>query len=126
MKVSEIKCNGIGMTRPAEMVKPTICASVSLFRMRFSTEDIFEKFPSGDYHAGTRFNDNSTVSDRLCSGIVQTAISNYKTEDEDILKGIIESFVYSLSASDMDILIIEAMRNCANTDYYYMYEKQYD
>lgn len=131
MKVSDIKCNGIGMMSPAKNVKPFITTAISLFRMRYSSDEIMEMLPgNGDYYPGTRFKDDDRVADRLCSAITSAAVKEYYKDgteaDPLILEGIIESFTNSLSGTEMDILILEALRDCAEADHWYKYEKQWD
>jgi hypothetical protein len=134
MKISDIKCNGIGYTVPARGVKPLISNAIAIFRMRHTTSRIFEMFPEGDYHPGKRFSSNDDVIERILSGIVEAAHKKYiksnihiiSTEDNAILSGHILSFVNSLSGSKMDLLILEGMRDCASADHWYTFEKQWD
>ena len=131
MKVSDIKCNGIGMMSPSNNVRPFITTAISLFKMRNSTEDIMEMLPGNDdYYPGTRFNDNERVADRVCSAITNAAANEYYKDgtesDPLVLQGIIESFTNSLSGSEMDVIILEALRDCASADYWYKFEKQWD
>lgn len=135
MKVEEIKCTGISYNSPVNPMKPTIQTMVKLFRMRFSEQEIFEMFPLGDYYSGSRFNDDVRVTNSIASGLVQSALekhfkknifSEITPEDSLMLEGILKAFVDSLSASEMDVLILEGLRNCAETDYWYKFEKEWD
>jgi len=131
MKVSDIKCNGIGMMSPANNVRPFITTAISLFRMRNSTDKIMEMLPGNDdYYPGNRFSDNERVADRLCSAITEATINEYhgdgKAFDSYVLEGIIEAFTNSLSGFEMDILILEALRDCASADHWYKFEKEWD
>lgn len=131
MKVSDIKCNGVGMTAPSKGIKPFITIATSIFRMRHTNSEIFEKFPEGeDYYEGVRFKSNDAVADRLCSAITECAIMEYygdgKEIDMPVLEEIIHVFADSLSGADMDTLIIDAMRDCASADHWYTFEKEWN
>lgn len=127
MDIKNFKCNGVGDTTPAKNIKPFIQTAVSLYRLRNSSEEILEKInsidPNDNYHIGPRFIDDESVTTRICSGLVDLASNNIgskNTIQEDV-----ESFVYSLCASDMDHVILEGMRDCASADHWYTFEKQW-
>ena len=46
--------------------------------------------------------------------------------DELLLQGIINSFVDSLSGREMDMIILDALRDCASADHWYTFEKEWD
>lgn len=127
MDIKNFKCNGIGNTTPAKNVKPFIQTAVSLYRLRNSSKEILEKInninPNDSYYPGPRFSDDESVTSRICSGLVELA-SNI-TNPSNTIEENIESFVYSLCASDMDHVILEGMRDCASADHWYTFEKQW-
>lgn len=125
MKVSDIKCNGEGSTFQAKSSIPAIQTAVSLFRLRFSEDEIFEKLPDGDYHPGIRFNSDSDVTIRIATGLVSEAKSKLQSEDPIIIEGYIKAFVDSLSGTEMDQLIFEGLRDCASADHWYAFEKEW-
>lgn len=125
MKVSNIKCNGVGNTLSANSSIPSIQTAISLFRMRFDESEIIEKFPTNDdYYIGPRFTSDNTVALRIASALVKEAEKELRTNDLIIVEGYIAAFVNSLSGTEMDQLIIEGMRDCASADHWYTYEKQ--
>lgn len=133
MKVSDIKVNGINWTAPAKKISATLGAATELYRLRFSNEEIFNKFPANESHyMGLRYNDNKSVTFRIESAIVSKAMeelfnATYGTlldEKQTLqLEEFIENWFYSLNAKEIDVLIQEGLRNCAETDHWYMYEK---
>ena len=126
MKVSNIKSNGSGNNAAARSSFPTILTAISLYKMRFSEEDIISKFPEdSEYHIGTRFNDNETIAYRIGSALVREATLELRTEDPIILEGYIKAFVDSLSGSEMDIIITDGLRDCAGADHWYTFEKEW-
>ena len=140
MKVENIKSNGISHHAPIkEVVGATLNTAVSLYKMRHTTEEIFSKFPENDsYHVGSRFNDNDNVVVRICSALSKVAREEYlnnkqgylnkpmSDSDELLLQGIVNSFVDSLSGREMDMIILDALRDCASSDHWYTFEKEWD
>jgi hypothetical protein len=136
MKVENIKSNGISYNEPAKNVAGgIITTAISLYRMRHSKEEIFDMFTEGDYHSGRRFNDDETVATRIYSALTREAIDTYfdkritinLMEHEALLmEGVIKSFVDSLSGREMDIIILDAMRDCASADHWYTFEKDWN
>lgn len=137
MNVENIKCNGLtgGFGNATLSVKSTIQTAVSLFRLRH--DDILEMMPAGgQYHAGPRFKDDERVTDRICSGLYEAAIqevtgsswpSHNATPEQfvQIVKSI-EAFIENIGGKCMDALILEGMRDCAEADHWYQFEKQWD
>ena len=135
MKVENIKSNGISYNKPAKNVaEGIILTAISLYRMRHTEKEIFDMFPEGEYHSGTRFNDNKAVCTRICSALTTAArISLFGTQlvvdmDEKIplFEGVIKSFVDSLSGKEMDIIILDGMKDCASADHWYTFEKDWN
>jgi hypothetical protein len=127
MKVSNIKCNGIGPTALAKASMPTIQTAVSLFRMRYTNDEILEKMPiNHNYYFGTRFNDNNAITIRICSALVSESKIELRSADPDLIEGYIKTFIDSLKGSEMDELIIDGMRDCAGADHWYTFEKEWE
>lgn len=135
MKVENIKSNGMSYNEPAKNVAGGILTTaISIYRMRHTAGEIFNMFPEGDYHNGHRFNDNESVSIRICSAITSEAYKYYfkkemyiiEKHEELLLEGVIKSFVDSLSGSEMDAIILDGMRDCASADHYYTFEKDWN
>ncbi len=137
MKVENIISNGISYNKPAHSaVGDTIKIAVSLFRMRHTQEEIFDMFDKNrDYHPGSRFDDDDSITTRICSALTREAIDTYfdkritinLMEHEALLmEGVIKSFVDSLSGSEMDIIILDGMRDCASADHWYTFEKDWN
>jgi len=134
MKVENIISSGISYNEPAQNASgDTIKIAVSLFKMRHTEEEIFDMFPEGEYHSGGRFNSDEDITTRICSAITKNAISyhmcsNFSRTDDELLllEGIIKSFVDSLSGSEMDVIILDGMRDCAGADHWYTFEKDWN
>ena len=139
MKVENIISNGISHhSSIKEVVGGTLSTAISLYKMRHNEQEIFSKFPEGSYHPGRRFNDNDDVVIRICSALSRTARKEYlnnKTaylnkdmseSDELMLQGIVNSFVDSLSGKEMDMIILDALRDCASSDHWYTFEKEWE
>lgn len=137
MKIESIKCNGLtgGFGNATLNVQSTIQTAVAVFRMRH--KNIFEMMPPPhiDYHAGTRFNSDEDVKNRICSGLYEAAIKevtgkSWPSHDETPEQFVevvmmIEKFIENINGADMDTIILEGMRDCAEADYWYTFEKQY-
>ena len=138
MKVEHIKSNGVSYNKPAHNVAGDIIKiAVSLFRMRHTEKEIFDMLKdNSDYHPGRRFNDDDTITTRICSAITRAAIDLHfpysdvqgglDSNEELLLEGVIKSFVDSLSGSEMDIIILDGMRDCASSDHWYTFEKDWN
>jgi hypothetical protein len=135
MNAESIKCNGLtgGYGNATLNVQSTIQTAVAIFRMRH--ENIFEMMPAGDYHPGTRFSSDENVTNRICSALYEAAIQevtgkiwpSHNANDEQFVQivMIIENFIENISGTDMDALILEGMRDCASSDHWYVFEKQW-
>lgn len=136
MQVDQIKCNGISYSYPARLATPIIQTALSIFRMRFNNSEIFEMFPKNDpdFFAGRRFRDNESVVTRIAAALTAAAAQEYlkkpyhsiEETDIELLEMSILAFVESLSGSEMDKLLIEGLRDCASSDHWYTFEKQWD
>ena len=95
------------------------------------------KWIDGEYFSGRRFNDNGDVAIRIAGAIVRQAQEEYiysnmgrnsmsSEETLPLLEGIISAWFDTLSASEIDILIIDGLKCCAETDHWYEFEKQWD
>ena len=136
MQVDQIKCNGISYSYPARLATPTIETALSIFRMRFNNSEIFEMFPKNDpdFFAGRRFRDNEAVVTRIAAALTEVAAREYlkkpyhaiEETDIELLEMSILAFVDSLSGSEMDKLLVEGLRDCASSDHWYTFEKQWD
>ena len=136
MQVDQIKCNGISYSYPARLATPIIETALSIFRMRFNNSEIFEMFPKNDpdFFAGRRFRDNESVVTRIAAALTATAAQEYlkkpyhsiEETDVELLEMSILAFVESLSGSEMDKLLVEGLRDCASSDHWYTFEKQWD
>jgi hypothetical protein len=128
MNIKDFKCNGVGPNSSANIVKPFIETAVSLYRLRNSPwetiEKLKQKYPGDDYHIGLRFLDDLKVTDRICSGLVELASNNANLQHT--IEENIESFVYLLSGSEIDQIILEGMRDCASADHWYAFEKEWN
>lgn len=127
MKVSDIKSNGISYHEPALSSIPTIETAIGLYKMRFTLDEILDKFDqSQDFYPGSRFNDNHDVAIRIASALTRAAKDNLGDVLEDILEGYIKAFVESLSGTEMDQIIVNGLECCAQTDHWYRFEKEWD
>ena len=136
MKVENIKSNGINYNKPAKNVAGGIMlTAISLYKMRHTEKEIFDMFPEGDYHSGSRFNNNETICTRICSALTTEArvsvfgdqmVVDMEEMGELLLEGVIKSFVDSLSGKEMDTIILDSMRDCASADHWYAFEKDWN
>lgn len=127
MKVTDIKSNGVSYHEPATSSIPTIETAIALYKMRFSLDEILDKFDqSQNFYPGSRFNDNHKVVIRIASALTRAAEDNLENATEDILEGYIKAFVESLSGNEMDQIIINGLEDCAQADHWYQFEKEWD
>jgi hypothetical protein len=137
MNLESIKANGISWYEPAKSIIPHLTTQIGIFKMRHPEKNIFEKFGDGEYFSGRRFNDNGDVAIRIGGAIVRQAQEEYiysnmgrnsMTSEETLplLEGIISAWFDTLSASEIDMLIVDGLKCCAETDHWYEFEKQWD
>ena len=138
MNLESIKTNGISWYEPAKNIIPHLTTQIGIFKMRHSDKDILEMFKEeGPYFLGRRYNDNGDVAVRIAGAIVRQAQEEYiysnmgrnsmsSEETLPLLEGIIDAWFDSLSASEIDILIVDGLKCCAETDHWYEFEKQWD
>jgi hypothetical protein len=136
MNLESIKANGISWYEPAKSIIPHLTTQIGIFKMRHPEKAIFEKFGDGEYFSGRRFNDNGDVAIRIAGAIVSQAQEEYvyanmgrnaMTSEETLplLEGIIAAWFDTLSASEIDMLIIDGLKCCAETDHWYEFEKEW-
>lgn len=114
---------------------PFIENTISVFRMRHSFDDLTVTWPTDEsYYEGSRFSTNLDVARRLLSAVFGAVsselrktgqISGYNEETLVIETLECDAFINSASAADLDILIADAMRDCASADHWYTFEKQW-
>ena len=136
MKVENIISNGTSYNEPAQnSVGDIIKVAVSLFKMRHTEDEIFDMFEgNGCYHSGSRFNDDSSITTRICSALTKEAVNihfkrgalNLEDHEALLIEGIIKSFVDSVSGTEMDAIILDGMRDCAESDYWYTFVKEWN
>ena len=139
MNLDSIKANGISWYEPAKSIIPHLTTQIGIFKLRHSDGDILEKLTSLEnnaYHFGRRYNDNSDVAIRIAGAIVSQAQEEYvysnmgrnsmsSEETLPLLEGIIAAWFDTLSASEIDTLIIDGLKCCAETDHWYEFEKEW-
>ena len=109
--IKNILCNGVSHVDPMyrkydELFEPMI----DRIRQRILSSN-FETLPDANfgYHAGTRFLDNEAVLLRIYTALQNNSINEeYFQEDE------------------VEYLVAEGLRECADADWYYTFEKNYD
>lgn len=137
MNIESIKANGISWYEPAKSIIPQLTTQIGIFKMRYQSEDILKKFKEeGPYYFGRRYNDNKDVAIRIAGAIVKHAKDEYiysnvernsmsSEETLILLEGIIAAWFETLSASEIDKLIIDGLKCCAETDHWYEFEKEW-
>jgi hypothetical protein len=130
-----IKANGISYYGSVRKHAAFIENAVSVFRLRYSYNELVKTWPQDDYHEGHRFHSNedvaarllSAVSNRICAELLKAGIET-QNEEGTASKEAIEAgdyFIRNLSGKDLNGLISDAMRECASADHWYTFEKEY-
>lgn len=129
--VTKVHANGISGRNPwpqVSRITPIIETALSVFRLRYSTEEILEQIskeePYDDFYPGTRFSNNDQVATRILSAVNEHAFT--LTDNEEEAHQIIYDFFENISGKEMDTLIFDGLRCCASADHWYKYEKQWD
>jgi len=125
ININEIECNGSTYIPNIQTNSQTasVQTAVSLYRMRYSDQEIFDTFPAGeDYYRGYRFTDDSTVAGRAVSAVLNYLQPKVPAEN---LQDEFNRFFENINGTNMDFLILDAFRDCAAADYYYEFEKEY-
>jgi hypothetical protein len=129
--VTKVHANGISGRNPwpqVSRITPIIETALSVFRLRYSTEEILEQISKGDpyedLYAGTRFSNNDQVATRILSAVNEHTFT--LTDNEEEAHQIIYDFFENISGKEMDTLIFDGLRCCASADHWYKYEKQWD
>lgn len=118
MKVQEINTNYNIDTTQIQSCKPTIQTAVSLYRMRYSIEEIYSKFDQNTpFYLGHNFQSDFEVTERIVSGILKKSKENLgEFASNLIIEGYAKAFVDSLSGSEMDSIITRALEACSRED----------
>jgi hypothetical protein len=129
--VTKVHANGISGRNPwpqVSRITPIIETSLSVFRMRHTTDEILGQIANGDpyadLYAGTRFSNNDQVATRILSAVNEHAFT--LTDNAEEAHQIIYDFFENISGKEMDTLIFDGLRCCASADHWYKYEKQWD
>jgi hypothetical protein len=129
--VTKVHANGISGRNPwpqVSRITPIIETALSVFRMRYSTDEILGQIANGDpyadLYAGTRFSNNDQVATRILSAVNEHAFT--LTDNAEEAHQIIYDFFENISGREMDTLIFDGLRCCASADHWYKFEKQWD
>jgi hypothetical protein len=129
--VTKVHANGISGRNPwpqVSRITPIIETALSVFRMRYSTDEILGQIANGDpyadLYAGTRFSNNDQVATRILSAVNEHAFT--LTDNAEEAHQIIYDFFENISGKEMDTLIFDGLRCCAGADHWYKFEKQWD
>ncbi len=130
-----IKANGVSYYGSVRKHNAFVENAVSIFRMRYTYEELVKTWPSDDYYEGRRFQCNEDVTARLLSAISGKISSVLReagidpfNEEGTASKQAIEMgdyFMSTLSGTDLNYLISDAMRECASSDHWYTFEKEW-
>jgi hypothetical protein len=130
-----IKANGISYYGSVRKHIAFVENAIAVFRLRYTYDDLVKKWPQDDYYEGRRFQNNEDVAARLLSAVSgavnqalrEAGIEPYN-EDNTATKDAIalgDHFMSTLSGTDLNGLISDAMRECASADHWYTFEKEY-
>ena len=121
--VEEIKCNGIGPSLVSEKNHAALLDYVASYRSTMDFENIVEGL-SGPVHYGTRCKDDSTIAVRMSTGLTSYALDQF--DDNRELAGMwLNACLNKITREEMNILFRDALRDCAEADHWYTFEKEW-
>ena len=121
--VEEIKCNGIGPSLVSEKNHAALLDYVTSYRSAMDFENIVEGL-SGPVHYGTRCKDDSTIAVRMSTGLTSYASDQF--DDNRELAGMwLNACLNKITREEMNILFRDALRDCAEADHWYTFEKEW-
>jgi hypothetical protein len=126
---TSIEVNGYSPIQRSQSINNYVSTAIGVYRLRHSDSDILrmlvKKDSNRDYFKGRRFQDNSTLTIRIISAVYSAfQCGGYDLNNREDIKTI-EDFIENLSGSEMDALILDAFADCASSDYYYSFEKEW-
>jgi hypothetical protein len=129
-EASQIRCNGIGGAG-WPTTKETIDLALQLIMETTErlegTDAIFNRLvadnPGENYWVGSRFLDPDRVTARLLTGLCDWAWA--LTGEQAACDQLIRQTLETITPSDAIIITLEAYRECASADHWYLFEKEW-
>jgi hypothetical protein len=122
----EVKCNGISSSLVLidQENRQVIETYISTYRIAADFRKIVESFGEDWSFYGRRCKEDSTILSRITSGLANYALSLFNN-DTVLAEQWVNFALRNISAKDLNILIVEALRDCASADYWYTFEKEW-
>jgi hypothetical protein len=122
--VSEIKCNGIGPSLVSEKNHAALLEYVTNYRLTMQFENIVEKL-EGPVYYGSRCEDDSTIAVRMFTGLTEYALDQFDGNRE--LAGMwLNASLNKITKEETNTLFRDALRDCAESDHWYKFEKDWN
>lgn len=129
-KASQIRCNGIGGAGwPTNKTLTNLALQLveECTERLGGTDVILNRLvadnPGESYWAGSRFLDPERVTARLLTGLGDWAWA--LTHEQVACDHLIRQTLETITPSDAIIITLEAYRECAASDHWYLFEKQW-
>lgn len=122
----EVKCNGISsaLVLINQENSQVIETYISTYRNLADFRKIVEGFGEDWSFYGRRCRENSTIAARITSGLANHALSLFNNNTE-LATEWVNFALRNISAKDLNVLVVEALRDCASADYWYTFEKEW-
>jgi hypothetical protein len=122
----EVKCNGISsaLVLINQENSQIIETYISTYRNLADFRKIVEGFGEDWSFYGRRCRENSTIAARITSGLANHALSLFNNNAE-LATEWVNFALRNISAKDLNVLVVEALRDCASADYWYTFEKEW-
>ncbi len=122
--VSEIKCNGIGPSLVSEKNHASLLDYVTNYRLAMRFEDIVKEL-EGPVYYGSRCEDDSTVAVRIFTGLTEYALHQFDNNRE-LAEMWLNANLDKITKEEANILLRDALRDCAESDHWYKFEKDWN
>ena len=129
-KASDVSCNGVGGAgyRSVMASKDLVEKIIRDVREQLGLDEIFNRItaadPSGEYYKGQRFLEEGAIVSRLITGIGNLLHSKFN--DDLLVEMNAKHILETITNEDAITIVIDAHRDCASADHWYMFEKEWN
>ena len=122
--VNEIKCNGIGPSLVSEENRKALLDYVTSYRSKTDFGTLIGD-SDRDVYYGTRCKDDLTIAVRMYTGLTDYALKQFENNQE-LAEMWLNASLNKITNEEMDVLFRDALRDCAEADHWYTFEKEWE
>ena len=122
--VNNVKCNGIGRSLVSEENSKALLDFITSHRLTVDFANLVDDLGRDTYY-GSRCKDDSTIAARMFTGLTAYALEQF--DDNGELAGMwLNACLNKITIEELNTLFRDALRDCAEADHWYTFEKEWE